>query len=54
MRSQASRKALLRGHDGVTGYSKTLLKGHKRPRDRQSPDSIPEKAGHLLSQDTVQ
>ena len=27
--SQAFRKALLRVHDGVTGSSKTLLKGNK-------------------------
>ena len=47
--SQAFRKALLRVHDGVTGSSKTLLKGHKRPQDRQSPDSIPEKARPVIT-----
>ena len=31
----------------------TLLKGHTRSQDEQSPESIPEKARHLLSQETA-
>ena len=31
----------------------TLLKGHTRSQDEQSPESTPENARHLLSQETA-